>query len=439
MAAFAAVMVIGILCLSDAAPRSLAASSIQLVDSTTAQSVDSSTNQPINRSQTFSTSDSAVYSWVELGSIPSPSHNVTWVWLGPGNERYYEASFMIPDPGSGTTWKSYYVWSSIYVQGHRAAQMQGLWEVDVYVDGAYFAYQLFTIATSAVPIQPAEGFSWPSTTIPVFIGTAPSNVVADVKKAMLQWDYSQGWFQGNYGLQQRPVFNLVPSNDSSSPVKVTFNQTQTSSNWGWTSYHYYYSGTGEFTSVTCSVSIVLTLSDGTPLNDVAMQDISEHELGHCLGLGHTAQSTDLMNHFGGSFTAIRLPSTLNLYALYQLAGAQQASQVASYYYLPGPISYGLSPSYPGTSTTTTITTSLTTSSASSTTITSTATSESSQSTSRTTTTPATTSASTTSSGGGIPEFPSAILMATVFTAVMALAYFAARRTISANRTRQELP
>ena len=437
----AAVLAAALMCslvLSAVVPRSAASSQTRLVDSTTAQSVDSSTSQPVNRSQTFSSSDSSVYSWVEFGNIAPPSHNVTWVWLGPSGATYFEFSFTIPDPGSGRTWASYNVWSSIYVEGHRAAQMQGLWEVDIYVDGSYFTYQLFTIAAAAVPIQPAEGFSWPSATIPVFVGPAPSNVIADVDKAMLQWDYSQSWFQSSYGLQQRPIFSLVPSDESASTVKVTFNQTQTSSNWGWSNYRYFYNGAGEFTSATCSVSIVLTLSDGTPLNDVAMQDIAEHELGHCLGLWHTAQSSDLMNHFSGSFDVARYPSTLNLYALYQLSGAHQVDQVASYYTLPGSMGYALSPAYSGATTTISSTTSApsttsssspTTSRSSPTTTASTAATESSQSASSTTrvTSTSATTISGTPGETGIPEFPVSFFAAVFFAIVVALAYFAIRR------------
>ena len=419
----------GLLVLSSAAPPSAASSQIQLIDSTTAQSVDSSTSQPINRSQTFSSSDSSVYSWVELGNIPPPTHNVTWVWIGPSGATYFDTSYTIPDPGSGKVWTSYNVWSSIYVEGHPAAQMSGLWEVDIYVDGSYFAYQLFTIAAAAVPIQPAEGFSWPSATVPVFIDSAPSNVVADVNKAMLQWDYSQSWFQSSYGLQQRPIFNLVPSSAPTSAVKVTFNQTQSSSNWGWATYHYYYNGAGEFTSATCSVSIVLTLSDGTPLNDVAMQDIAEHELGHCLGLWHTAQSSDLMNHFSGSFDVVRYPSTLNLYALYQLSGVHQVDQVASYYTLPGSMGYALSAAYAGATTTVSSITSTSTTSSVSSTTTSTAATASSRSASITTSalSASTTSTSRTTGETGIPEFPVSFFAAVFLVIVVALAYFAVRR------------
>ncbi|MDG7008564.1 MAG: hypothetical protein JRN06_10035 [Nitrososphaerota archaeon] len=172
---------------------------------------------------------------------------------------------------------------------------------------------------------------------------------------------------------------------------------------------------------------------GNPMElDVAMQDIAEHELGRRLGLWHTAQSSDLMNHFSGSFDAVRHPSTLNLYALYQLSGAHQVDQVASYYTLPGSMGYALSPAYSGATTTMSSTTSAlsTTSSSASSTIASTAATESSQSASSTTsvTSASTTPNSSTSGETGIPEFPVSFFAAVLFAAAVALTYFAIRKS-----------
>jgi hypothetical protein len=413
--------------------------SIQIADSTTAQSLDQSTSQPVNRTQTFSVNDPAVYSWVKLVNIPSPSHNVTWVWISPNQTNYFTNSNSIPDPGQGKTWSSYYAWSNIYVAGHSAAQMQGTWEVDVYIDGTSYLTQYFSLAASAVPIQPTERYSWPYSTIPVYVQSNPSYANTDIEKAMFQWNFSQTWFEKTYALQQLPVLSFSLSNDQASPIKIIFNQTQSNSNWGWTSYHYFYDANGRFTNVTCSVSIVLSLSDGTPLNDIALQDIAEHELGHCLGLGHTVQATDLMNHLSGSFTTLRSPSTLNLYALYELYSAHQTSQVSSYYGLPNSIGYAFAPAYSNSSTTVTTTTS-TTSGRSSTSSTSTSALATSSTTTQYNTATSSGIVSTpTNSNQGIPEFPFQLAAACILAAAIAASYLFTRSRDSRRRSGWVLP
>ncbi|HEV2121135.1 MAG TPA: hypothetical protein VGS11_13665 [Candidatus Bathyarchaeia archaeon] len=404
---------------------------IQIADSATAQSVDQSTSQPINRTQIFSVNDSSVYSWLKLVNVPSPSHDILWVWTSPNQKEYSTSSYSIADPGLGKTWSTYYAWAYINIAGHSAARMQGTWEVDVSIDGTSYLTQYFSIAASAVPIQPAEGYSWPSSAIPVHVQTNQSYARTDVERAMTQWNFSQAWFQKTYALQQKPVLSLSLSSDPASPIQVSFNQTQSSSNWGWTTYHYFYDVNGRFTSIKCSISIILSLTDGTLLNDIALQDIAEHELGHCLGLWHTVQSMDLMNHLSGSFIILRYPSTLNLYALYELSSAHQTSQVSSYYSLPNSIGYSFAPAYSNLSTS--VTTSTLTSSGSSTSVTNSSTSmhatTSSVSSQYNTTTPST-SASTTSAntnqGNGIPEFPFEMAVASILSVVIVASYLFVR-------------
>jgi hypothetical protein len=277
---------------------------------------------------------------------------------------------VIPDPGAGSVWSSYCVWYGIYINDSDAAQLPGAWQVDVYTDGSLVLVQNFAISDNTIPLQPTEGFSWPMYNIPVYVQQDPSNAYQAVLSAMKQWNYSQAWFQQTYGLPPRPTYNLVLSSSPSAPVTVVFNKTQTTQWWGWTYTSWDYSANGTFTNVTASSSIILTLRDGTPLNSTALQDAAQITLGYALGLSNVTKPGDLMNMYSPSFYDLKYPTTLNLYALYELSSVKQYYAVPSSYTLPSNIPYTSFPAYSVTTTTTTsstTSTSFSTSSASSTT------------------------------------------------------------------------
>ena len=101
-----------------------------------------------------------------------------------------------------------------------------------------------------------------------------------------------------------------------SMVTVAFNQTQTTDDLGVTDWQAFHDKQGNFQRVTVNISIDLTRNDGQVLTNDELQTLATHELGHALGLDHTAFSaTDLMNHV----PKVMFPSTLNLYAVYLLS------------------------------------------------------------------------------------------------------------------------
>jgi hypothetical protein len=114
-------------------------------DSAISTAFNSSSVTPINRTLAISVSNTAVYSWVNFTYVPSPSHNVTFVWVTPQKTTYFNTSVTIPDPGAGKFWYAYTAYDNIFVNGHNAAQMTGVWEVDIYVDGTKILIQTFTI------------------------------------------------------------------------------------------------------------------------------------------------------------------------------------------------------------------------------------------------------------------------------------------------------
>jgi len=337
-------------------PVSRASTNVQIGDSATAKGVDPATYSPINRTQSFTVRDTSVYSWLKLVDVTSPSHNLTWLWLTPQRHQYRSLSLSIPDPGPGKVWPAYYAWSYLDVNGGTAAQLTGIWEIDVFLDGVRALVQTFSINDNTPPSQPMEGYSWPSYNIKVNIQYAPSYARQDVINAMKQWNFSQTWFQKTYGLASRPTYNLIVSNSTSDPIQVFFNQTQTTDDWGCTSSSYWHNSTGYFTGVTSSISIILSLKDGSKLNDAAIEDVALHELGHALGLGHVQRAGDLMNHLSGNLYDLHSPTTLNLYALYQLSSLNRINTIPSLYELPSSIQYDTSPPFNSTQPTATSTT-----------------------------------------------------------------------------------
>jgi hypothetical protein len=106
--------------------------------------VSSVTNSTSNRSVYYSTNSSSVYSWLNFTNVPSPTHNVTFVWLTPQRTLYFNTSYIIPSPSSGP-WSNVAVWSGIFISGQKASRLTGLWMVEVYVDGSILLTQPFVI------------------------------------------------------------------------------------------------------------------------------------------------------------------------------------------------------------------------------------------------------------------------------------------------------
>ncbi len=189
--------------------------------------------------------------------------------------------------------------------------------------------------------QPLEGYSWPTSQIPLYIqpisqvsgqaSTSAAYAKQAVLDAMNTWNAGQKWFISTYMSGQGNPYSYGEINSTpESGVVVSFNQTQTSGdNWGWTSYYYRYGGDKVINKVTVQISIILTFRDGSALSRTDLQATATHELGHALGLDHTHFSElDLMNHLAPGH-GVTLPSSLNLYAVYLLSKTNKINQQPS--------------------------------------------------------------------------------------------------------------
>ncbi len=108
--------------------------SIEILDHCMASNVDESTNNVITRTSTFSSADSKIYSWLNLGHILGAT--VTWHWYSPDGNPYKTGQVDIDRNPNGGYWPSYNVWYGLDIADIPKEQyMSGNWHVDVYING----------------------------------------------------------------------------------------------------------------------------------------------------------------------------------------------------------------------------------------------------------------------------------------------------------------
>lgn len=122
-----------------------------------ANNVDESTNNVITRAYTFSSTDSKAYSWLSLGKAGNGT--VKWMWYSPDGNLYRTETVDIPTP-SGDYWRSYNVWSYIYIAGDNAANRPGDWHVDVFLDGRKMLTEYFSISGGQKTTAPENQYQY---------------------------------------------------------------------------------------------------------------------------------------------------------------------------------------------------------------------------------------------------------------------------------------
>lgn len=107
---------------------------IEIPDHCMASDVDKSTNDAITRTNTFSSTDGKIYSWLNLGHVLGAT--VTWHWYSPDGNPYKTSQVNIDRNPKGGYWPSYNVWYSLDIADIPKEQyMSGNWHVDVYISG----------------------------------------------------------------------------------------------------------------------------------------------------------------------------------------------------------------------------------------------------------------------------------------------------------------
>jgi hypothetical protein len=99
---------------------------------------------PLMRTYTFCADDEQAVSWL-LFYRDTAVHSVEWRWYRPEGRTYARSFSVIPPiDGYAGLWAAP-VWSCLEIQGTDAAEMPGLWKVDVIVDFRKIITEYFTI------------------------------------------------------------------------------------------------------------------------------------------------------------------------------------------------------------------------------------------------------------------------------------------------------
>jgi len=175
-----------------------------------------------------------------------------------------------------------------------------------------YALLLVPLADAQTYSQPMLGISWSTHEISVAIPASPAWASDALKTAMTDWEDAQSWFIQTYFKGQNGAgFYFMPSTNNPQPqLRIEF-----------------VNDTGQFwtgnTEVPVSGPIVnetvlLVLRRLATASDVIQ--VAHHELGHVLGLDHTAYIQDLMYPAMDAYSggAPVYPSTVNLYGVFML-------------------------------------------------------------------------------------------------------------------------
>jgi len=123
-----------------------------------ASNVDESSSSVITRTNTFSSTDSKVYSWLSLGNVGETT--VYWHWYSPDLNLFKTISANIPPNPSGGYWPSYNVWSYLDIAEDTPSDLPGNWHVDVYLDGQKLLTEQFTLEANAIQLNPDNATAW---------------------------------------------------------------------------------------------------------------------------------------------------------------------------------------------------------------------------------------------------------------------------------------
>jgi len=112
-------------------------------------SVSGNLGVPTTATNRFSTKDKAVFAHLNLENL-SGSHKVRWEWYGPDGKLYYATGNTRVKASRGHYTKQCTAWHNLSIQGDKAQEMPGEWQLKVYFDNDMLEAKKFSIIEEKV-------------------------------------------------------------------------------------------------------------------------------------------------------------------------------------------------------------------------------------------------------------------------------------------------
>ncbi len=169
-----------------------------------------------------------------------------------------------------------------------------------------------------------QGIAWNRNTLNVLV-TTPINeswwdpaYLGSALRAIGQWDDAINYFAANYSdyeylsnLKMQPTV----SNQTEPGYDIYLNWTEASLEEISNEIGLETATTIDSAIIKCNVTLSVHTNHGNSLNEVDMQNIALHELGHTLGLGHSNYTSDIMYPAYTLLSSPSLISTLDVYGI----------------------------------------------------------------------------------------------------------------------------
>jgi len=209
---------------------------------------------------------------------------------------------------------------------------------------------VFFLALAMIPVRveaqqciPLIGQKWPKD----YVGVYVAGGVGDAQRkqvlfALNVWYSAQKWFVDSFeGAVGTPYLLYLADQPADNTITVSFFIGQNEQFAGRTLNFYYVAGSNTYVKV--DVQINLPADRATNPDDLMVESIIVHELGHALGLGHSTISSDVMYPIDNYPQNYGLPSTLDLNAVYELKKSGNPANLGGSVCLSPAIPYGQPP------------------------------------------------------------------------------------------------
>ncbi|MBF0225829.1 MAG: hypothetical protein HQK76_10270 [Desulfobacterales bacterium] len=124
---------------------------VRILDATIAKSIDFKGDLafPVYPSQIFSPQDKEAVSHVEIENLTG-YHEIKWEWIEPDGKIYISTDNYKLKVGRGKIIPKSSVWHEMFINGEKAAELSGMWKINIYLDDALVSSQEFEIQKDIV-------------------------------------------------------------------------------------------------------------------------------------------------------------------------------------------------------------------------------------------------------------------------------------------------